>query len=60
MVLAARKAGSDLPTCPYPTYRLCLSLFLPTPLNFEQPNLAPNLFFCYFYFYPFFPLSIVP
>ena len=32
VVLAAMKAGSDLPNCSYPTYRLCLSLSLPTPL----------------------------
>ena len=32
VVLAARKVGADLPNCPYPTYRLCLSLSLPTPL----------------------------
>ena len=27
-----QEAGSDLPTCLPPTYRLCLSLSLPTPL----------------------------
>ena len=32
VVLAARKAGADLPTCLYPTYRLCLSLSHPLPL----------------------------
>ena len=27
-----QEAGSDLPTCLPPTYRLCLSLSIPTPL----------------------------
>ena len=32
MVLAIQQAGSDLPNSLPPTYRLCLSLSLPTPL----------------------------
>ena len=32
VVLATQEAGSDRPTCLPPTYRLCLSLSLPTPL----------------------------
>ena len=63
VVLAARKAGADLPNCPYPTYRLCLSLSLPTPLICHT-QFSPKLtsLFCYFYFfYPFTsPLEIVP
>ena len=35
-------------TCPYPTYRLCLSLSLPTPLICNT-QFSPNLFFCYFF-----------
>ena len=37
VVLATRKAGSDLPTCLPPTYRLCLSLSIPTPLICTNP-----------------------
>ena len=37
VVLATRKAGSDLPTCLPPTYRLCLSLYIPTPLICTNP-----------------------
>ena len=49
VVLATRKVGSDLPTCLPPTYRLCLSLSIPTPLICKT-QFSPNLFFCYFYF----------
>ena len=52
VVLATQEVGSDLPTCLPPTYRLCLSLSLPTPLICKS-QFSPNLFFCYFYFYPF-------
>ena len=48
VVLAARKVGADLPNRLYPTYRLCLSLYLPTPLICSKPNLAPNLLFFLF------------
>ena len=37
VLLATRKAGSDLPTRFYPTYRLRLSLSLPTPLICKNP-----------------------
>ena len=62
VVLATQEAGSDLPTCLPPTYRLCLSLSVPTPLICKS-QFSPNLFFfCFhFYFYPFtFPLKIRP
>ena len=60
VVLAARKAGSDLPNRPNPTYRLCLSLSLPTPLICKtqfSPKLT--LFLC-FYFYPLLPTITRP
>ena len=43
-------------TCPYPTYRLCLSLSLPTPLICKT-QFSPKLtsFFFRFYFYPLLP-----
>ena len=52
VVLAAKKVGADLPSCSYPTYRLCLSLSLPTPLicNTQFSPKLTSLFFCYFYF----------
>ena len=54
MVLATQEAGSDLPTCLPPTYRLCLSLYITThSLNFEKPNLAPTYFFVVFIFFIF-------
>ncbi len=59
MVLATRKAGSDLPTCLPPTYRLCLSLSIPTPL-ICRTQFSPNLFFCLFLFLIYFPTSIRP
>ena len=49
VVLATRKAGSDLPTCPPPTYRLCLSLSIPTPLICKI-QFSPNLFFWFLLF----------
>ena len=54
VVLAARKAGADLPSRPYPTYRLCLSLSLPTPLICKT-QFSPKLtcFFVFFIFNPF-------
>ncbi len=48
MVLAKQKAGSDLPNYFPPTYRLCLSLYIPTPLICET-QFSPNLFFCFYY-----------
>ena len=41
---------------PYPTYRLCLSLSLPTPLICKT-QFSPKLtsFFFYYYFYPLLP-----
>ena len=48
VVLATRKAGSDLPTCLPPTYRLCLSPSIPTPLIYKT-QFSPNFFF-FFYF----------
>ena len=39
------------PTVSLPTYRLCLSLSIPTPLVYKNPNLAPTYFFVLFYFY---------
>ena len=49
VVLAAKKAGADLPSCSYPTYRLCLSLSLPTPLICKT-QFSPKLTFFFFYF----------
>ena len=54
VVLATQEAGSDLPTCLPPTYRLCLSPSIPTPLICET-QFSPNLFFCFYYFYSYFP-----
>ena len=60
VVLATQKAGSDLPTSLPPTYRLCLSPSIPTPLICKT-QFSPNLFFCCFYFYSYTsPLEIVP
>ena len=55
MVLATRKAGSDLPKRLPPTYRICLSLSIPTPLICKT-QFSPNLIFLFFYFFyfPFF------
>ena len=55
VVLATQKVGSDLPNCLPPTYRLCLSPSIPTPLICQNPNLAPTYFFCCFYFYFYLP-----
>ena len=42
-------------TCPYPTYRLCLSLSLPTPLICGT-QFSPKLtFFLFLFFYPLLP-----
>ena len=55
MVLVLRKAGSDLPNLSLPHLSPLPVVTVPThSLNFEQPNLAPNLIFLCFYFY--FPL----
>ena len=55
VVLATQGAGSDLPTCLPPTYRLCLSLYLPTPLIYKT-QFSPNLFFVFiFIFIPLLP-----
>ena len=52
---SGRRAQTYL-ACPYPTYRLCLSLSLPTPLICKT-QFSPNLtFFVCFYFYPYSPL----
>ena len=59
VVLATRKAGSDLPDCLPPTYRLCLSPSIPTPLICKT-QFSPNLFFCCSYFYFYFPTIIRP
>ena len=45
-----RRAQTYLPTCLPPTYRLWLSLSLPTPLIYKT-QFSPNLFFCCFYFF---------
>ena len=43
-----------------PTYRLCLSLSLPTPLICNT-QFSPNLFFCYFLLvYSYFPTILRP
>ena len=47
VVLATQEEGSDLPTCLPPTYRLCLSLSLPTPLIYKT-QFSPDFFFFYF------------
>ena len=57
MVLAALKAGSDLPYCLPPTYRLCLSLSIPTSLVCKNPNLAPS-YFIYFNFVSLTPFIV--
>ena len=44
VVLATQKAGSDLPNCLPPTYRLCLSPFIPTPLICKT-QFSPTYFF---------------
>ena len=49
MVLATRKAGSDLPNYLPPPYRLCLSPSIPTPLICKKTQFSPNFFF-FFYF----------
>ena len=46
---------------PYPTYCLCLSLSLPTPLICTNPIWPQiNFFFFRFYFYPLLPTMIRP
>ena len=57
-MLAARKAGADLPGYPYPTYRLCLSLSLPTALIYNtqfSPKLTSFFVIFYFSFYSYSP-----
>ena len=57
VVLAAMKAGADLPTLSLP-HLTPLPVTVPThSLNLSYP-ISPqiNLFFCYFYFYPYSPL----
>ena len=57
---AGSHEGGLRPTyCPYPTYRLCLSLSLPTPLICNT-QFSPKLtfFFFYFIFTPYFPTMI--
>ena len=57
VVLAARKAGSDLPNLS-PSHLSPLPVTVSThSLNFEQPNLAPNIFFCVFFFLIYFSTS---
>ena len=54
VVLAARKAGADLPNLSLP-HLSPLTVTVPThSLNLSKPNLAPNLTF--FYFFIFSPL----
>ena len=57
--------GGCRPTyCPYPTYRLCLSLSLPTPLICTNPIWPQIKFFFFFFsiftFNPYFPTMIRP
>ncbi len=61
MVLATQQeAGSDLPSYFPPTYRLCLSLSIPTPLICKT-QFSPNLFFFVFIiFIPHSPTRIRP
>ena len=55
MVLAARKAGADLPTLSLP-HLSPLPVTVPThSLIFEQTQFSPNLTFLCFYFYPLLP-----
>jgi len=58
VVLATRKAGSDLPKRLPPTYGICLSLSIPTPLICKT-QFSPNIFFR-FYFYTYFPTITRP
>ena len=57
MVLALKRRAQTYPTCLPPTYRLCLSLYLPTPLICKS-QFSPNLFFLLFLF-PLFPPTII-
>ena len=61
MVLALRKAGSDLPNLS-PSHLSPLPVTVPThSLNLEKPNLAPTYFFVFIIFIPFTsPLKIHP
>ena len=52
LVLATQEASSDLPTCLPPTYRLCLSLYIPTPLICKS-QFSPNLFFLFLFLFYF-------
>ena len=56
VVLALRKAGSDLPTLFLP-HLSPLPVTVPThSLNLYKPNLAPTYFFFrFYYFYSYFP-----
>ena len=49
MVLATQKAGSDLPNLSLPHLSPLPVTVSTHSLNFEQPNLAPNLIFFFYY-----------
>ena len=60
MVLALRRrAQTYLTVCLPPTYRLCLSLSLPTPLICKT-QFSPNLIFLLFLFPVYFPTTNRP
>ena len=48
MVPAALNTGSDLPYCLPPTYRLCLSLSIPTPLICNTKQIQPLFYFSFY------------
>ena len=50
VVLALKRWAQTYPTCLPPTYRLCLSLYIPPPLIWKKPNLAPTYFFVFIFF----------
>ena len=56
-----KKAGSDLPNLS-PSHLSPLPVTVHThALHLEKTQFSPNLFFCFYYFYPFtFPLKIRP
>ena len=56
----SERRAQTYPTCLPPTYRLCLSLSIPTPLIYKT-QFSPNLFLGFFLFPPFTsPLKIRP
>ena len=52
VVLALERRAKTYPTCLPPTYRLCLSPSIPTPLICEN-QFSPNLFFFVVFISPF-------